>query len=384
MKVNVFSIGNAHDIKTWSNVPYFFSKALIDEKVQINHINIQSNNTIRRIFKYSLSFPLRFISKIFGSNYDFYYFRSTVNNYLVNRKIKRICRRFPDVGSNIFLTYSFSSYSFSTVPVIHLCDQLYEEVFINREKTPGYFDKRIIKRELKLLRKAHYIFSTNLSTINLLREKYSFGNCELLNYRVNLDIEKIEIDRGEILKQKWDSKSIIFIGKAYYERGVDVLLEAFSLFNQRVNNQYKLHIIGPVINEIPDGSYPEVILHPYLDKGIENEYNIYIDLLQESCMFVYPMRVGPIPAALFEAGFFYSPGIITNIHNIDHDIANYENGILVDKPDPYQFADAMYELSRNRNLWKKLAVNIHKYAAKFTLKAMAQTVIKHIPHTDTV
>lgn len=379
MIVNVFSIGNANDIKTWSNVPYYFSKALIGEKIQINHINIQSNNTIRRIFKYSLSFPLRFIFKVLGSNYDFYYFRSTVNNFLVNQKIKGICRKDSSVGCNIFLTYSFSSYFFSSIPVIHLCDQLYEEVFLNRKMTPGYFDNLIIKRELTLLRNAHYIFSTNISTIKLLKEKYAFKNCELLNYRVNLDIEKIEINSEKILEQKWDSKSIIFIGKAYYERGVDILLEAFSLFNQRVDNQYKLHIVGPVINEIPGDSYPDVILHQYLDKGIESEYKTYIEILRESCMFIFPMRFGPIPAALFEAGFFYTPGIITNIHNIDHDITNYQNGILVDKPDPHQFADAMYTLSQNRELWKELAVNAHNYSSKFTLKAMAQSIIKHIP-----
>lgn len=378
MLVNLFSAGDATNVNTWSNVPYFVTKAISNAGIGINHINIAPNKLLTRVYKYSIGLILNLFCRVFCRNFRFNFFRSGINNFLIDRQIKRYVKNNPQVDCNIFLTYSFSSLDYSDIPVIHLCDQVYEEVLINRNISPGFFDKKIIERELSLLGKANYIYSTNLSTINLLKGKYNFGNCSELNYRGNLDIEKILIDKDSVFKLKKSSKYILFIGKAYYERGVDILLKAFDIFNSKVNNQYELHIIGPVVKEVEKEPHPNVILHNYLDKSIENEYDTYLELLKKSGMFVFPMRVGPLPAALFEANYFYCPGIITDIHNIKNDIKNFENGILIDDPDPVKFADAMYELSQNEELWERLAINAHNHANKYTLKAMAQTIIDQI------
>jgi glycosyltransferase involved in cell wall biosynthesis len=378
MEINIFTLGDANDINTWSNVPFFFSKALRDENVLINQINIQPNRYIKRIYKYSISLPLQFISKIFGTRYDFNYFRSNLNKYLINRKIKRYCIKYSEANCNIFLSFSFSSHNYSKIPVIHLCDQLYEEIFINRQLVPSKLDRVIINNELEILRNARFVYSTNIKTINLLQEKYKIILSEELKYRINLDTKHIFIDETHILRRKQELKKILFIGKSFHDRGVDVLLEAFRAFNSKQNYSYKLFIVGPVVKQIDKTSNSNVHYYEYLDKSIPSEYNTYLELLYDAMMFVFPMRYGPIPAALFEANFFFTPSIVTNIHGIGEDIKNYENGILIDQLDVGKFEDAMLELSMDLEMWKTLAINAHEYSKNFTLEALAQTIIKEI------
>jgi glycosyltransferase involved in cell wall biosynthesis len=378
MTVNVFSIGDSNEINTWSSVPYFFTKALSDENIKINQINIQPCLILKRIYKYSIGFPLKAILKLFGIKYDFNFSRGVINNYLTNRKIKKKCEKFHNVNCNVFLTYSFSSVNYSKVPVIHLCDQLYEEVFINHKILPSRWDKKIIEQELNLLKKAQFIYSTNLNTIILLKEKYNILNSDELKYRLNLDTPNISLDFASLIMKKQESRNILFIGRLYYERGVDVLIDAFKIFNQRVNNSYKLHVVGTVLKKADIVQNSNILFYEFLDKSNSVDYAKYLELLSSSKIFVFPMRFGPIPAALFEANYFYCPGIITDIHNIENDIKNYENGILIDEPDHEKFANAMYELSQNEELWERLAINAHNYANKYTLKAMAQTIIDQI------
>jgi glycosyltransferase involved in cell wall biosynthesis len=378
MIINVFTIGDAKNINTWSNVPYFVTKALESEAIQVVNININPNKYLSKIYKYSVALVLKCIFSIFKVKYEFNYFRSGINNHLTHLKIKKHLKSNRIGNCNLFLTYSFSSWLYSDVPVIHLCDQMYEEVLLKRRLIPGYFEKRIINRELKVLRNASFVFSTNVNTFNLLNEKYKLSNCSEIKYRINLDITGIEIDRGKILEIKKETKYILFVGKAYYERGVDILLEAFEIFNSKSNNQFELHIVGPVAKEIRVGLSSRVVLHNYLDKGIESEFNTYIDLLKKSIMFVFPMRFGPFPIAAFEAAFYYTPSIITKIDSIEKDIKDYENGLLINKLDPIAFANAMIELSLNNELREQMAINAHNYAKEFTLKAMAQTIISRV------
>ena len=39
-EINLFTAGDATDIKTWSNVPYFFSRAVEQKGIRVNRINL--------------------------------------------------------------------------------------------------------------------------------------------------------------------------------------------------------------------------------------------------------------------------------------------------------------------------------------------------------
>jgi glycosyltransferase involved in cell wall biosynthesis len=378
MTINIFSVGDANNINTWSNLPYFFTKAFRDEGVNINLLNIEPDQRLKRVYKYSIGIVLNVFMRVTGNNFRFVYYRSSINNYITNRNIKNFCKKHPEADCNIFLTFSFSSWKYSDIPVIHYCDQIYEEVLINRNLIPNVFEKKIIKREINILRNASYVYSTGLNTIKLIQSKYLLNNSMELGYRINLDIENISIDHKEIFELKKQSRIILFIGKSFHERGVDILLEAFKIFNSRMKYQYQLHIVGPVAKEIKKNCYPNLVLYNYLNKGIESEYNTYLDLLKKARMQVYPIRFGPIPGSSFEGNLFFTPSVITNIHELDKEIRNYENGILINDLDPQSFANAMYELATDNDLWYKLALNAHESVKKFTLKAMAQSIIRQI------
>jgi glycosyltransferase involved in cell wall biosynthesis len=352
VKINLFCWGDSDDINIWSNVPYFFASALIARGVEVGRVNlIPQPGPIHRTLRFlnrnrnrvatRLGFPYRPL------------FRVPAFHRLANSQLAKACRRFQDADLNLFLTFSFSSYRYSDVPVALYCDRTYEHHLQEQGIRPGYVDRRLIRMEKQNLQNARYVFTLNQACLDFIRERYAIHSGVLLRPGINLSGDDFP-DPEPLITRKEAERKILFIGRGYYERGVDILLKAFQRFNEKLSNPFNLHLVGVTNDELPE-LQPHVICHGYLRKDDPSEYREYLDLLASARLFVFPMRPGPIATVLREALWMCTPVILSNVPNASDRVQDGKNGVLVDKADSKEIAHWMSVLVTDEVRWRQMA-----------------------------
>src|ERR1051325_2089163 len=102
VKINLFCWGDSEDINTWSNVPYFFARALIARNVDVRRFNLIPKPGL---FQRTLTFLNRTRNRIatrLGVRTR-PLFRVPAFHRLVNSGLAKNCRRFQDADLNVFL-----------------------------------------------------------------------------------------------------------------------------------------------------------------------------------------------------------------------------------------------------------------------------------------
>jgi glycosyltransferase involved in cell wall biosynthesis len=352
LKVNLFTVGDSNDINTWSNVPYFFARALISRKVDVRRLNlIGEGGAIQQ----ALDILNGIVSRA-ASSYGLRprpVFRIPAFHRLVNFHLAKTCRRVPEADLNLFLTFSFSSYRYSDVPVAHYCDRTYEHHLAELGIRPSHVDRWFIRMEKQNLQNARYIFSFNRACLDFIRDRYDISSPLLLNAGINLGEDDFP-DPSTLIARKEASRDILFIGRSYHNRGVDILLKAFQRFNAKFPDPFTLHLVGVANGELREPQ-AHVVCHGYLRKDDPTQYRQYIELLASARLFVFPMRFGPIPGVLREALWMCTPVILTNVQNASERLQNGKNGILAGKADPEEFAHLMGALAADRGQWRQMA-----------------------------
>jgi glycosyltransferase involved in cell wall biosynthesis len=352
VKINLFCWGDSNDINTWSNVPYFLSRTLISRNIDVRRFNLipPAGLTYQ-----SLAFFNRCrnrAARLLGLRRR-PIFRMPVLHRLVNSELAKTSRSLEDADLNLFLTFSFSSIRYSDVPAALYSDRTYEQHLEEEGIRPSWADRLLIRWETRNLQNAQYVFTMNQACLEFIRDRYGVRSPQLLKAGINLignDFSNI----NALIARKEAARSILFIGRGYYQRGVDVLLAAFRRFNEIFSNLFTLHLVGLTDDELPE-SQPHVICHGYLRKDHPGEYQQYMDLLASARLFVFPMRPGPIAVALREALWMCTPVILTNVPNASDRVQDGKNGILASKADPEEIADWMSVLVSNDELWRRMA-----------------------------
>jgi glycosyltransferase involved in cell wall biosynthesis len=358
LKFNIFTYGDSKLLSTWSNFPYYFSQTIEKRGNEINRINLKPNTFFRFIYKLLFAYWINLIFKLVNSNKYFSFDRSLINYYFARIKIYYYCKR--SIDYNIFLTFSYSSYRLSKIPYILFCDQTYLESISSSNKVIVNNSDFLIKKEKENIINAKYILSTNQHNTDFIRTSYDIKRIYLIRGVLNLgEVSRPEI---EILNNKMSSNLLIFVGQSYRGRGCDILIEAFNNINERYNNYYKLIIVGLSKKEI-DTKNNNIEIYEYLDKGKPEELRKYIAILEEAKLFVMPMRTGPLPGVFYEANYYYTPVITTNIWNVEQIIKNGFNGILVEKPNADLFTEKIIELIEDKEKYLKMAKDSHQYVS---------------------
>lgn len=370
MEINLFSFGDSADISTWSNLPYFFSKALLARGVRLNRIDLYpTKNQVYRKYRAFIGRCAGMASRL-GINLNVEPYRDPVSIALINRKIKREIRRHPHADANAFLTFSFSSYRWSRTPAVHYCDENYAHYLKDTGRLANWKDRYLIARENNILANAFWIFTTGQECAEFIRRQHPSKRVQRLPSGINLD-DIITNRADQILAEKRRNKSILFIGMGKWKRGIDLLIEAFTRFNHQNGETYTLHIVGTPVETAKEAG-PNIRSYGYLNKHNPRQFATYLHLLKTARLFVMPMREGPLPGVIKEAGFMFTPVIITDIWNVSDIIQHGVNGILVARPSAADFADRMQDLVDDDGIWEQLARNAHRMAQRFSWDNGAQ------------
>jgi len=368
-EITVFSIGNSNELKTWSNVPYFFTKSLEEKNIKVNRIDIEENNVLNLLYKYSVYIFLKLTNK--NSNHT--YFRSRLNYFLTNRKIENAIRKYGSSDVLLFLTYSFSAPKKSHKKIILFSDWsylYYINTFLKRE--PIWFEENMLNKEKQNINNADIILSLfpkslefNLQHYNN-KHQYYLGNVINGNYPLN---------KANIIDKKRKSNKLLFIGNQKYIQGATDLITAFK----QLKTKAELHIIGLRETEI-NMKAEGLFYHGYLDKGIASQNELYYKLITEAKAIVNTNPDWGAFSAMTEAMYYFTPVITSPYEEFTKTYGNtIDFGFYVEHNSSHKLILCLEDILNNSDDSQlKLMNNAHDKVKDFTWSAYTDKVLNLI------
>lgn len=300
-EITVFSVGDSNSLKTWSNVPYFFTKNLELKGYKVNRVNIEENKTLFNLYKYTAFAFLKLIYR--NSNHT--YFRTKLNYSLTNKKIAKALEIYSNTDAAIFLTFSFSTPQSFKKKVISFGDWTYSYYIANfLDREPKWFEKNCLAREKQHIEKANLVLGLFPLSSTFIKKNYSNANVHYLGNVIN---SNCELNKEQALKAKENSNKLLFIGNEKYLSGALELIEAFNKLKSN-HSELELHFIGLNENETAvkaNGIY----YYGYLNKSVSTENALYYKLLSEALVIINSTKDWGGFSSTTEAMYFYTPVI---------------------------------------------------------------------------
>ncbi|TAL48583.1 glycosyltransferase [archaeon] len=184
---------------------------------------------------------------------------------------------------------------------------------------------------------------------------------------LGVDTKKVPIRKTVAMKSR--NRKIIFIGRLYRYKGLDVLLDAFNEVAGKIDD-VELFIVGtgPMKDMLVDMSKRLGIEDSvtFTDRLGEAEKN---QLLKESDIFILPSvnRGEAFGVSQLDAMYFSKPVISTDINGSGVSFVNKDGktGLVVEPNNPRQLADAMIKLLKDDSLRMKMGVNGKKRVLRY-------------------
>jgi rhamnosyl/mannosyltransferase len=191
----------------------------------------------------------------------------------------------------------------------------------------------------------------------------------------------INVENKPTIRKQSESKTIIFIGRLFRYKGIDILLKSFkNIVDQQ--NDVELLIVGT-------GPLKTALINLAKKLGLENHVtftNRVSDveknkLLTESDIFVLPSvnRGEAFGISQLDAMLFEKPVVSTKIKGSGVTFVNKngETGIVVEPNNQNQLANAIVKLLNDNELRKKMGKNVRRRVLKyFTKNLMIKETLK--------
>jgi len=298
-EVIVFTVGDATKISTWSNVPYFFTTTLEKQGVKVIRVNLQESKNLKLLHFFCFAWMVKFFFK--KSAYTYY--RSALNNWDTNRKIKKAVAANPNADLHVFLTFSFSSKPFTNKPVLLFGDWTYDhQLNYFAARKPYGFEQRSVNRENTCIENADAVVVLFPKVAAYMQAKYKNKNIHYLGNVINSNAEEV---KDNVTNR---NNSVVFIGAAKYMDGLLTLIKAIEKLNN-AGIKIDLQVIGIAANEVGE-KHAFVKYHGYLDKGDTAQRKKYYEILNGAKVFVNTNQKWASFSASIEAMYHYVPIIV--------------------------------------------------------------------------
>ena len=124
-----------------------------------------------------------------------------------------------------------------------------------------------------------------------------------------------------------------------YQKGMDILMEAFGIYKTKLNGKGKLHLIG-------DGDYSEEMKENANNLNLKSEVTFHgskfgrdkINLLKSMTVFVHTSRNEGLPTAVIEALALGVPCLVTEMTSMDRYVEEYNAGWALPSLNPKEIA----------------------------------------------
>jgi hypothetical protein len=176
-----------------------------------------------------------------------------------------------------------------------------------------------------------------------------------------------------------ERKKILFVGRLEPRKGVDILLEAFGLVAEQLD-EVELHLVGN--NAIPwnRGRTIQQVFLETADRKLVEKVKFWGEVsdderdnwLQSCDVFVAPSRYESFGLVYLEAMSKGKPVIGCQVGGVPEIIDHEINGLLVPPENAKSLADAILRLLTDQTVYNKMSINgIKKVQEVFTSEKMA-------------
>jgi len=182
--------------------------------------------------------------------------------------------------------------------------------------------------------------------------------------RNGINLKKLVSKHNFKEKYQINSKFILFVGRFSKSKGIETLINAFSIIkNELKDSDTRLVIMGvdfgyqdemeKLIKKLNLSEEIKVIKNPPRDD--------VISAYGESEFLVLPSRWELSPLVPLESFAFKKPVISTNSHGIPYTVQNNKNGILVEPENSLELSKAIMKLLNDSKLREKLGLSGYNF-----------------------
>ncbi len=305
-KVIVYTDGDSSLIRSWSNVPFLFTRALQDSGFDVVRVNIKAPWRFHLLYHYTV----RPILRLLGASEFCDYSRSWIHDAWVQSKAKRAGRDNPDAIAHIFLSFSHAFRARRGPPTLMFCDwsiaYLFERLL---QREPGFWERLAIRRQHRTMSYAKAVVTLFPEVAKHARSRIDRASVYYLGNVINSVREPIE---AAVRLAKKNSQEILFIGSKKYLQGAkDLILAMKEIQACRPDLALRLCIIGMRPDEIDFALPPFVTCLGYLDKGDPDSCDTYYERLKVAKVVVNTTAGWGAFSSTLEAMHWFCPVITT-------------------------------------------------------------------------
>ncbi len=185
----------------------------------------------------------------------------------------------------------------------------------------------------------------------------------------------INFDEFSLNSKIYDGRSVLFVGRFTYRKGIHILLKAFKNVKNEVRDAH-LTLVG-------GGGFPTLVRTLVKALNLEESVSILenvskeelIRIYRRSHVFVFPPIYGEsFGIVLLEAMASKTPIVATSIGGVKELIRDGETGFLVKKGDTKKLSEKIIELLLDKELSRKIADSAFYEAKKYDWKNIAERI----------
>lgn len=374
LEIIFFTYGPSDKASTWSNVPYCFSNALIENGCTIHRVDLKGrSHFFPWVFEWLVRKPLSLLYP--GFQYD--YKRSNFYYYATCLKIFFYARKYRNADWCFFLNFDFVN-RYSRARSLVFGDWTFRILIEERlKRKPYFFEKWYIRKQDRALRRADRILCLFPEAADSMRRVYTDLEIHHLDSNVVNTLYKGNIDADLVVRTKSTSPTILFVGKPKYLDGALLLKDAVASLRSRIPS-VTLHVIGLTDEQLQlaAGESEFVHCHGYLNKGDDAQRELYYKLMLEATVFCNPSDVWAGYSSTVEAMYYYTPVVTTRYADFVSEFgSDISFGRYVDTLTPESLGTVLESLMTDPD-YGSFARNAHERVKDYTWDEYVKKVLR--------
>jgi len=196
--------------------------------------------------------------------------------------------------------------------------------------------------------------------------------------RVSVIYNGVDVRFWHIPHSKVEKGLILYVGRLSYEKGVDLLIEAFAKIRRRLDYAH-LVIAGKGKESIVDFYKRKVMQLDLPEDSVRIMRNVSDDVLRQlynKCeVYVLPTRYEPFGITILEAMACRKPVVATKVGGIPEIVKSKQNGLLFRLNDVDDLAEKIIKLLCDEKLHSKCSEGAYETAKKFSWEKVAENLL---------
>lgn len=178
----------------------------------------------------------------------------------------------------------------------------------------------------------------------------------------------INVNINNIKNYSKNNNRILFVGRDFYRKGGDIVVEAFNIIRNKYNKNIELYIAGPDINTISKYNEDGIYL---LGNLSYDKLSYYFNICDIFCM---PSRFEAYGIAFIEALCYGLPCIGRNKFAMKEIINNNYNGYLIENDNSEILALKIMDLLENEKIKNNVKKEYSNYIEKYSWDSVAKKI----------